>query len=137
MRKILFRGVDEGGAWRHGFYVCLDEEIHAIYTGGAEHDCGALYPVWYEVDPRTVGEYSGYKDSNGVRIFEGDVIKFRVGSLKTERRAVIEYKDGAFQARCGKTEVMLLSNVRNYSKGATEIIGNVHDAPGLLAEVLG
>ena len=137
MREILFRGKHaDDGHWMYGAYCPVDYQcdfpcIMPEY-GSADDDLPD-----FEIDWRTVGEYSGYKDSNGARIFEGDVIKFRVGSLKTERRAVIEYKDGAFQARCGRTEVMLLCNVRNYSRGATEIIGNVHDDPELMAEVLG
>lgn len=147
MREILFRGkrVDDG-EWVEGFYVRLNGKEHRIYTGYAETDCGDYYPDWWQVDPETVGQYTGLKDKNGKRIFEGDMIKpfddeidkmvveFHYGQfllcLYGERGYMAEYgweEEGNY----GCFEAEPLSSYGD----DIEIIDNIHDNPELLKEV--
>lgn len=72
----LCRGVDvDTNKWVIGYYVCLNDEEHRIYSGYAETDCGDYYPDYHRVYPETVGRYIGF-DINGEDIFEGDIIRF-------------------------------------------------------------
>ena len=58
MSYRLFRGKrKDNGEWVYGYYVCLNEAKHFIYTGYAETDCGNYYPDYYEVIPETIGQY--------------------------------------------------------------------------------
>ena len=40
--------------WVYGYYVCLDDSIHRIYSGYAEFDCTEVYPDCEDIDPTTL-----------------------------------------------------------------------------------
>lgn len=127
MREILFRGKRvDNGEWVEGFYVRLNGKEHRIYTGYAETDCGDYYPDWWQVDPETVGQYTGLKDTNGKRIFEGDIVRNRDCTMIV----VWYYFHAAFMLvfRVDGDYFETISNSHIYLK----IIGNIHDNPEIL-----
>jgi uncharacterized phage protein (TIGR01671 family) len=73
MREILFRAKrKDTGEWVEGFYFESFTEIPYIMT---LHDHILGMTEFYEVDPATVGQFTGLLDKNGKRIFEGDIVK--------------------------------------------------------------
>ena len=133
MREILYRGKctgeDDYWGWQEGYYVHLKDiwknrETYRIYSSFAESDCGNFYGDWYEVDPNTIGQFSGLVDKNGKRIFKGDIILYRDDSV-----GVVDFADGAFGVRFNDgTSAMFLCFAADYS----EVIGNIYDNPELM-----
>lgn len=143
MRDILFHGKRvDNGEWVEGFYVHLldgkGRESHRIYTGYAETDCGDFYPDWYEVDPDTVGQYTGLTDKNGKRIFEGYVGRYRqtdgakrngapilcIGKVVYNTETASYAVDSRDEAGCKYFDYFPIKDF--------EVIGNIHDNPDLL-----
>ena len=73
----------------------------------------------FSVDPSTVCQFTGLKDTNDVPIFEGDIIAF-------DGEGEVVFKDGAFYAKFGKYTECLLCNLVKSGLSVT-IVGNKFD----------
>lgn len=140
MREILFRGKRvDNGEWVDGYYVRLNRKRHLIYSGFAETDCDSYYPNNYEIDPKTLGEYTGLTDKNGRRIFEGDIVHAIYRSDYVDEKdidfgnGIIEYHGGYYGG--AQWEINTIDEPGNKvfsAKIECEIIGNIYDNPELL-----
>ena len=81
-----------------------------------------------EVDFDTIGQYTGLMDKNGVKIFDGDIIK----STETGEIAVVEWQDGhsAFMLCVPKQNDF--EYMGEVGSDIMEVIGNIYDNPELL-----
>lgn len=134
MRGILFRGKRlDDDAWVEGYLVCDSRawgktDVHT-YIVNHEHPSGCFgSDIYIEVDPSTVGQYTGLTDKNGERIFEGDIVE-SADFTAEDGYGVVEWYDGAFEIGngewCGTFH-------ENYNGKEFEVIGNIHDNPELL-----
>ena len=77
MRTIKFRGKTTTGAiWKYGYYYAYDTQFglkHFIRE--VEEDPGIRSIHDYEIDPETLGQYTGLQDVEGVDIYEGDTVQ--------------------------------------------------------------
>lgn len=104
----------------HGkYYICIMAlcQINSLVDNGNT--------TMFEVIPETVGEYTGLKDKNGERIFEGDIVTMpRYGSGK--HKSVVYFKNGKFAVNGSNY------NFKDICPRNMEVIGNIHDNPELL-----
>ena len=131
MKEILFRGKrKDNGKWVYGFYALFASNKglkHGIYTG-AENGC----VIPYEVDPETIGQYTGLTDKNGNKIFEGDIVNTCYACDKG-KTLTVEFdcsRCGWFPYACG--DGCGCCEVDTYSPEYTGVIGNIYDNPELI-----
>jgi uncharacterized phage protein (TIGR01671 family) len=134
MREILFRGKRlDDGEWVYGGYF-NDNGSHFIPQG-----IGAAF---VEVDPKTVGQFTGLLDKNGKMIFEGDIIKNKYNSIIEIKFG--EFKDtkrhdqvGFYQVYLDEDDWAVVSYGNMDDVEDSEIIGNIHDNGDLYKESKG
>jgi len=120
MREIKFRGKRvDNGQWVYG-------DITRIFPAGKI--IGIVdweFRIVHEVDPETVGQYTGLKDKNGIEIYEGDIIRIEGFS----EPMTVYFKDGCFG--WGKQHYGKYS-FDPFGIEQLEVIGNIFDNPELL-----
>lgn len=131
MREILFRGKDFSGVINHSWSfgsldTTEDDRAIIIYLDRFGNKCRII------VDPKTVGQYTGLKDKNGTKIFEGDVVKrFLLGKMYIFQ---IGYDNGlaSFIGQAGIKFTTFDYDSAEFASAEFEVVGNIHDNPELL-----
>ena len=121
-REIKFRGKRlDNGEWVYGFLADEDyiNDINSI-------DLSSI-----EVDPATVSQYTGLKDCNGKEIYEGDIVKDKLGSID-----VLTYDSLAFNLCVAYSSSPNGTCANFFGKNnpldGLEVVSNIHDNPELL-----
>lgn len=135
-REILFRGKRvDNGEWVHGkgLQQCKDElgnEIVAIFTDIVKSEKyikkEGRYTLYYmPVKAETLGQYTGLKDKNGKKVFEGDLLE--VANRKRDKECIADviFLDGAFLLHFPNEDLLDIKEVSE----CWVVIGNIHDNP--------
>lgn len=125
MREILFRGKrTDNGEWVKGMLNVLTKKTAQIggYTDYGTHVCIGNS---YAVDPATVGQYTGLRDKNARRIFDGDIVELD-GFLY-----VVKWIECGWFIEKIKSNAFRLLFTASFAKDS-EAVGNIHDNPELL-----
>ena len=117
-REILFRGKSKStGEWFIGNLFDKD-------NSGRTHIC-TIKKGCLDVDPETVGQYTGIDDREGDKIFEGDI--FNIGA--EDNIYTVKFDYGCFLAYEDDVQVGILAELATMF---IKKIGNIHDNKELL-----
>lgn len=120
MREIEFRGkLKLNKQWLFGGYLPPDR------LGGFYED-GKLWTA--EVYPETIGQFTGFKDIDGKKIFEGDIVRIATNSSLILR---VAWGDGKYELKRPDGHISTEPCDSFFAKN-WEVIGNIHDNPELL-----
>lgn len=147
MRENLFRGKRrDNGEWVYGSlfvgfkksYIC--PEAIAMYN----FDGALCLGGFVEVDPETVGQYTGLKGNNGKRIFEGDILHiartadglggYYQPPLDYPVNVVVKWDLCAWMWETLCEDKRFISFPDAWCHYECEVIGNAHDNPELFKE---
>lgn len=128
MREILFRGKrTDNGEWVYGYVdtaFTIDENRKVKSRYFTAVDCLG-WSSQVIVSDETIGQYTGLTDKNGVKIFEGDIVRAVTQSTKIYIEAVT-FKNGAFWYKNWSWFKF------QFKFENVEVIGNIYDNPELL-----
>jgi len=125
MREIEFRGKLKGnsGTWIFGSLVISEKSEQNL-----EGENYAIFPKekvlpYADVIPETVGQYTGLKDKNDVKIFHNDIVLFNNKDI-----AVICWFKNSWRLNFPWE----FASIGNAGDDTIEVIGNIYDNPELL-----
>lgn len=133
MRDILFRGKDKENKWHYGYVdATMYKHIVVINTddGGSQ----------FEVQPDTVGEFTGLCDANGKPIYEGDIVAHNDKPIGI----VIWHSNGYFCINVGfdikERDSIPIGQYFEWcylreNKNTFSVIGNIHDNPEMINQL--
>ncbi|EAG9354573.1 hypothetical protein CW895_12295 [Listeria monocytogenes] len=117
--------------------LCFNEAEAVGVSGCGDANC-TLCVDWYSFDDIVLMQYTGLKDKNGKKIFEGDIVAFSEDDFHVFNSQV-EYflEDGypAFDIKVPSTyyfDSNVFSEVSMSGLYEIEVIGNIHENPELL-----
>jgi hypothetical protein len=151
-REILYRGkwIKDDSKWVEGFYYKMSETTYAFKEDYEMHPVPVHHYIldetmtdWglpnqmlrYEVEGDTVCQYTGLKDSFGIRIYEGDIgIIYR---NKKYYYAKVIYEDAQFKCVWKEEDTYYKRCLWIEAKRKDfTIISNIVDNPKLLNKII-
>lgn len=136
-REIIFRGKRiDTGEWVYGWY-CKESfgrwPLKDCIIPAQQAEEGWIQHI--KIDPDTVGQFTGMTDKNGVKIFEGDILRTKYGRL-----CVVEWFESNLFLCFDLKPISAAENLHKHApdkfdlwyKENLEVISNIHDTPELL-----
>lgn len=127
MREIEFRGLGLSPAnkesWFYGDVLRRQQHTFIGYTGKTDGPKKRPIDINVDVDPKTIGQFTGFKDSRGIKIYDGDILQDAdIGGYSYVKWS---QKDGTWLTSDNE-------NLHIDVECGTKVIGNIHEHSDLL-----
>lgn len=131
-REIKFRGVAcSGDVMTYGVYCVVDNMPYIVQIN--DGFSGAMRFI--SVNQNTVGQFTGFKDKNGVEIFEGDLFMYHEhgGYLYESFTGCVSHKYGSFGFSVDErgyeyfNPFFKIDELKEDFLDHMEVVGNIHD----------
>ncbi|EKZ0266005.1 hypothetical protein RC101_000549 [Listeria monocytogenes] len=113
-------GIKHKNGYVYGDLVDNSHIVTGILESNDEYIC---IETWCGIDSKTIGQYTGLKDKNGKKIFEGDI----GWDEHNECVGVVKFEEGKFLYVWEN----IVEDLWEVADGI-EICGNIHENPDLL-----
>lgn len=125
MREILFRGKRlDSNEWIEGLIFYISKTSAQIIN--FDYD-----KIW--TDLKTIGQYTGLTDKNGIKIFEGDIVEFLYDDLMICGKVFYSESETAFVVYYELSNQRLFIHSKTLGHcDSVKVIGNIYDNPELL-----
>lgn len=131
-RKIKFRGKDKDNNWVNGDLIHgVNTKKGNLYILPLEHNLAYIPNCHYldgvKIENKTIGQFTGLRDKNGVEIYERDV-------LKEGNQIILVLWDNeyaSFTLHCENWSCLGFF-YEDLDVDKVEVIGNTYDNPELL-----
>lgn len=140
-REVIFRGkLSHSGAWVFGSLLKIDSNYHIVTESDMCEDGHHIRqesdtPTW--VDSDTVGQFTGLVDTNGVKVFEGDIVEVYdfTSAYASKYRGVVRMYRGSWCVEHEDFGTVFHPSLffDDFADRKTKVIGNIHDNSELLS----
>jgi len=129
MREMgLFRGKrKDNGAWVEGYYS--KHKSGKVFIKEVDGDAKSSFEVY----PETVGEFTGFRDADKRRIWEGDLAKYHFGEYSY---AIVRFEEGKFVLNWLNNKALREDLAYWIYENDIYVCGNVYDNEKDVEEIL-
>lgn len=139
MREILFKAKRiDNGEWAEGYYTECNGKTFigidiSIYSDIFEVFCTPVIR-WFEVDPKTLCQFTGLCDKNGNKIWENDILMAHLDESYPEDVTYDTIEWSVYGWAAHETGSMDREYLDEFDLEHYEVVGNIFDNKELLQE---
>ena len=139
MREILFKAERiDNGEWVEGYYTEYNGKTFIGINISIYSDIFEVFYIplirWFEVDPKTICQFTGLCDKNGKKIWENDILMAHLDESYPEDATyeTVEWNVAGWVGH--ETGSIGRQYLDKFDLEHYEVVGNIFDNPELLQE---
>lgn len=139
MREILFKAKSiQTGEWVEGYYTEYNGKTFIGINISIYSDIFEVFYIplirWFEVDPKTICQFTGLCDKNGKKIWENDILMAHLDESYPEDATyeTVEWNVAGWVGH--ETGSIGRQYLDKFDLEHYEVVGNIFDNPELLQE---